>query len=93
MQRALVQAEKTGKVREAARHHKVPYSTVQQYLRKPPNTSKPVPSTILFVEEEARIEQWILYMSRAGFPISVSDLSRTVAEFAKKIRKTREQPE
>lgn len=90
---ALDQARQTGKVREAARNYNVPYSTLQRYLQKPPKSNKSGPNTVLLPEEEAKIEEWILYMARAGFPVSESVLTRTVAEYAKQIRKTRELPE
>ncbi|XP_055546138.1 uncharacterized protein LOC129730654 [Wyeomyia smithii] len=90
---AFDQARRTGKIREFSRDHNLPYSTLQRYLQKAPKSNKPGPNTILLPEEEAKIEEWILYMSRAGFPISECNLTHTVTEYAEKIRKTRELPE
>ncbi|XP_021695266.1 uncharacterized protein LOC110680248 [Aedes aegypti] len=79
-------------MRRAAKMFHVPFSTVQRYIRTPPKGQKPGPGTVLTAEEEARIKTWVLYMSRAGFPLSESDILSTVSDYAEKIRKTRNIP-
>lgn len=92
LERAIEEARKTGKMRRAAKMFHVPFSTVQRYIRTPPKGQKPGPGTVLTAEEEARIKTWVLYMSKAGFPLSESDILSTVSDYAEKIRKTRNIP-
>ena len=90
-ERAVILASKTKNVRNAARQFNVPNSTL---LRRINNKAlkQTGPRTILKPEEEKRIVNWILYMGKAGFPVSAADLTSTVSDYAKKIRKTRQIP-
>lgn len=92
LENAVSEARRTGKIRRAAKHYEVPFSTVQRYIKTPPKNQKPGPLTLLRPDEEARFEQWIIYMSKAGFPISETDLTHAVKDYADKIRPTRNLP-
>nr|XP_029725126.1 uncharacterized protein LOC115265069 [Aedes albopictus] len=92
LEKAVEEARKTGKIRRAAKKYQVPFSTVQRYLRTPPKSKRPGPGTVLTAEEESRIKTWILYMSRAGFPLSDSDVFNSVVDYVDKIRKKRDIP-
>lgn len=92
LKNAVSEARRTGKLRKAAKRFEVPFTTVQRYLRTPPKNNKPGPSTLLRPDEEACFERWTLYMSKAGFPISETDLTHTVKDYADKIRQTRKLP-
>ncbi|XP_053681562.1 uncharacterized protein LOC128732342 [Sabethes cyaneus] len=92
LENAVSEARRTGKLRKAAKLYDIPYATVYRYLKHPPRNDRPGPSTLLRPEEEARFEQWALYMARAGFPISEADLTYTVKDYAAKNRETRDLP-
>ncbi|XP_055548916.1 uncharacterized protein LOC129732248 [Wyeomyia smithii] len=61
-------------------------------MRTPPKKQKPGPNTVLTAQEESRIKEWILYMSKVGFPLSATDILHAVIDYADKIRKTRNIP-
>lgn len=88
---AVILAKKTNNVRAAARMFGVPNSTLLRRIKNRP-PKKRGPKTVLTADEEAHIADWVLYMARAGFPISATDLTQTVDDYAKKIRKTRAIP-
>lgn len=92
LERAIEEAQKTGKMRRSAEKFRVPFSTVQRYIQSPPKNIKPGPVTVLSASEEGRIKTWVLYMSRAGFPMSETDLYHAVMDYAETIRKKRDIP-
>lgn len=90
---AVEEARRTRKLRTAARKYGVPISTVFRMIHNVNIKPKPGKQTILTEQEELRIEQWVLYMARAGFPISMTDLNNTVAAIVDKLRKKRDIPD
>lgn len=90
---AVDEARRTRKLRSAARKYGVPIATMFRVIHNLNMRTKPGKRTILTEQEETRIETWVLYMARAGFPLSMTDLTTTVAAIAAKLRKTRDIPE
>lgn len=74
--------------REAAEHYDIPKSTIwTKYHSKVPLTKRKGPASILTVEEENRIVEWLMYSGKKGFPISKSQLLDHIQKFVVEIQK------
>ncbi|KAE8749581.1 hypothetical protein FOCC_FOCC003569 [Frankliniella occidentalis] len=79
---AAVRDVKLGKpVREAARLHGVPKTTLHFRLSDKFTKSRPGPASYLSVDEETVLVNWLIDCMKAGFPRSSLDLRLSVKEF------------
>lgn len=72
-------------IRAAARQFLVSYSALQRHLSG--NYAPKGRCTVLTAAEEKQIVQWILDVSKQGFPISPSELKDTVQMFLDKTKR------
>lgn len=71
--------------RAASIKHKVPFSTIRcKHLGIYPIGKKSGPSTILTEDEEKELVDWMILMSKKGFPLTKQMLLDSVAHIMKK---------
>ncbi|KAF2896741.1 hypothetical protein ILUMI_09437, partial [Ignelater luminosus] len=77
---ALASIRNGMKIREASRRYGVPRRTLQDRLhgRVPEKPTRKGPDTILSIEEEKKLVDWIINMAKCGFPLKKDDLLNTV---------------
>ncbi|KAF9803401.1 hypothetical protein SFRURICE_007247 [Spodoptera frugiperda] len=81
LQQALIDIRKKGRgVRETCRKYGIPRTTVQDRLsgKMCDDMKQKGPDPILGIEGEKRVEDWLLNITRRGFPIKKQDLLETV---------------
>lgn len=79
MERALQDMDKGMGLREAARKHSVPRSTLHgKRTGIYPLQRKMGPQSYLTQDEEKRLVDWMISMAKAGFPVSKEDLQNSV---------------
>ena len=66
-------------IRKASKNYGVPRSTIQDKLKLQSDIPRKMgPSSILSVDEEKRIVQWVINLTKCGFPLKTDDLLNTV---------------
>ncbi|KAF8792530.1 uncharacterized protein LOC129969677 [Argiope bruennichi] len=81
LDQALEELRNNGSLREVAKKYGIPKSTLHFKLKNPGHKTTLGPSTILSVEEEAFLENWILELNKKGFPLKKEDLQSSVQKF------------
>ncbi|XP_071640828.1 uncharacterized protein [Temnothorax longispinosus] len=66
----------------------IPKTTLLDKLKgRRPLAASSGPATVLTTKEEEELENWILYLSKRGFPVTKTILVHSVAELVKKLRR------
>lgn len=88
MKMAIEEVRKRGKMKTAARLHKVPRTTLYRHLSgqlsKPSGSCHLGPKSILGDDNENMLLDHILEFEKRGFPLTVTDIRKLAYEFADK---------
>lgn len=69
-------------IKKASKHYGIPRSTIRSRLtKKNQEHIRAGPETVLTLEEEKEIEEWIFDMQARGFPITKEWLLDTVQQY------------
>ncbi|XP_014211331.1 uncharacterized protein LOC106641424 [Copidosoma floridanum] len=78
---AVEEVKRGSSIIASARKFAVPESTLRAKLQNKYNDKKPGPSSFLSQEQEKEIVDWLFCCSKAGFPITKSQLLQSVQAF------------